>query len=54
MAFDAFAKYNYAWYADIDDFIKEIELFKKFVKSYKGKNIISDLHKISLQKHMPK
>ena len=54
VAFDAFAKYNYAWYADIDDFIKEIELFKKFVKSYKGKNIISDLHKISLQKHMPK
>ena len=54
VVFDAFAKYNYAWYADIDDFIKEIELFKKFVKSYKGKNIISDLHKISLQKHMPK
>ena len=24
---------------------------KKFIKNYKGKNLVSDLHKISLQKH---
>ena len=54
IAFDPFAKYDYAWYINVDDFIKQIELFKKFVKSYKGKNIISDLHTISLQKHTPK
>ncbi len=54
IAFDPFAKYDYAWYINVDDFIKQIELFKKFVKNYKGKNIISDLHTISLQKHMRK
>lgn len=54
IAFDPFAKYDYAWYINVDDFIKQIELFKKIVKSYKGKNIISDLHKVSLQKHIPK
>ena len=54
IAFDPFAKYDYAWYINVDDFIKQIELFKKFIKNYKGKNIISDLHTISLQKHMRK
>lgn len=54
IAFDPFAKYDYAWYINVDDFIKQIELFKKFIKNYKGKNIISDLHTISLQKHMHK
>ena len=40
IAFDPFAKYDYAWYINVDDFIKQIELFKKFIKNYKGKNII--------------
>lgn len=29
IAFDPFAKYDYAWYINVDDFIKQIELFKK-------------------------
>lgn len=51
IVFDPFAKYNYNWVINVDDFIKPIELFKKFIKNYKGKNIISDLHAASLQKH---
>ena len=54
IAFDPFAKYDYAWYINIDDFINQIELVKKFVKNYKGKNLVSDLHTIALQKHTPK
>jgi len=54
IAFDPFSKYDYTLYINVDDFIKQIDLFKKFVKSYTGKNIISDLHTISLQKHMHK
>lgn len=54
ITFDQFAKYYHAWYINVDDFINQIELFKKFVKSYKGKNLISDLHTISLQKHTSK
>ncbi len=54
ITFDPFAKYDYAWYINIDDFINQIELVKKFVKNYKGKNLVSDLHTIALQKHTPK
>ncbi|MBE6460559.1 MAG: hypothetical protein E7007_01465 [Alphaproteobacteria bacterium] len=54
IVFDAFDKYNYTWYVDTDDFIKQIDIFKKFEKNYKGKNLISDLHQISFQKHVKK
>lgn len=52
--FDPFAKYDYTWYVNTDDFINQIGLVKKFVKNYTGKNIISNLHTISLEKHMHK
>ena len=54
IVFDPFAKYDYAWYIGVGDFIKQIEVLKKVLKSYQGKNIISDLRTVSIQKHMPK
>ena len=54
IVFDVFDKNNYVWAVDIGDFIKQIELFYKFEKNYKGKNLISDLHQMSFQKHIKK
>ena len=54
IVFDVFDKNNYVWAVDIGDFIKQIESFYKFEKNYKGKNLISDLHQMSFQKHVKK
>ena len=54
VALDNFSKYNYSWYIETDDFIKQIDEFKKFAKNYSGKNLVAYLYNISLQKHIPK
>lgn len=54
IALDNFSKHEYSWYIETDDFIKQIDKFKKFAKNYSGKNLVADLYNISLQKHMPK
>ena len=54
IALDNFSKHDYSWYIKTDDFIKQIDKFKKFAKNYSGKNLVADLYNISLQKHMPK
>ena len=51
---DNFSKYNYSWYVETDDFIKQIDEFKKFAKNYSGKNLVAYLYNISLPKHIPK
>ena len=54
IALDAFSKHGYSYFISCDDFIKQIDQFKRFIKSYTGKNLISDLHNACIHKHMPK
>ena len=54
IVFDAFSKYEYSWCIDTDDFIKQIESFKKFAKKYNPRNLTSYLHRTSMQKRIVK
>ena len=54
IGFDAFSKHDYSYFISCDDFIKQMDQFKRFIKSYTGKNLISDLHNACIHKHMPK
>ena len=54
IVFDAFSKHDYSYFISCDDFIKQIDQFKRFIKSYTGKNLIGDLHNACIHKHMPK